>query len=402
MELLFFGYIKILFIGIYSKTITFKNLLMSLFPFAFLIFIYFYNTTITYKFILYFLVLLLSSMSFVKNRFHAFNYTIFVVFIEIYILFIIYGDRLFYLLFNVGEFDLTFFIVEVVIVIITVWIYMVLQKYMLINQKTNSNYEVGFGIVFLIMLVFSTIIIDISISNLISLPIDYLIYLIVMMSVMIFLAGIVSNITLENIRKQQGFYINEISNSEEHLSLLLNTMENQRIDYVHQLLINNDYDTAIEYIDNYLDNQTKNLKNLVEIKEIKNDLVIKFFETKLKLLKELNLSVDIRSNLENLNLTENRYFFEILGIIIDNAIEASFNSNQKYIHLKVYNIDSNTIIEVTNSALQDDITNLTLKVSKKGNVQRKNGLKLLDLLLEDSQVTIIKEINNTVTYKLFI
>ena len=134
MELLFFAYIKILFLGIYSKTITFKNILMSLFPFGFLVFISFYNTTITYKFILYFLVLFLSSMSFIKNRFHAFNYVIFVIFIEIYVLFIVYGNRLFYLLFNVGEFDLLFFIVEILIVIFTIWIYIILSKLQFINK----------------------------------------------------------------------------------------------------------------------------------------------------------------------------------------------------------------------------------------------------------------------------
>ena len=401
MELLFFAYIKILFLGIYSKTITFKNILMSLFPFGFLVFISFYNTTITYKFILYFLVLFLSSMSFIKNRFHAFNYVIFVIFIEIYVLFIVYGNRLFYLLFNVGEFDLLFFIVEILIVIFTIWIYIILSKLQFIN-KDNSNYEVGFGIIFITMLLIPTIITDLSINDIISIPVDYLVYLIVMMLIMIFLAGIVTNIMLENIRSQKGFYINEISNSEHNLALLLNTMENQRIDYVHQLLINNDYDTAIEYIDFYLINQTKNLKNLVEIKELKNEILITFFETKLQLLKELNLSVDIRCSLEKINLTENKYFLEILGIIIDNAIEASFKSNQKYIYLKVFKIDDNQIIEITNSALQEDIFNLTQKISKKGNIQRKNGLKLLDMLLEDSSITLIKEINNTVTYKLFI
>jgi len=252
------------------------------------------------------------------------------------------------------------------------------------------------------MLLIPTIITDLSINDIISIPVDYLVYLIVMMLIMIFLAGIVTNIMLENIRSQKGFYINEISNSEHNLALLLNTMENQRIDYVHQLLINNDYDTAIEYIDFYLINQTKNLKNLVEIKELKNEILITFFETKLQLLKELNLSVDIRCSLEKINLTENKYFLEILGIIIDNAIEASFKSNQKYIYLKVFKIDDNQIIEITNSALQEDIFNLTQKISKKGNIQRKNGLKLLDMLLEDSSITLIKEINNTVTYKLFI
>ena len=251
MELLFFAYITILFLGIYSKTITFKNILMSLFPFGFLVFISFYNTTITYKFILYFLVLFLSSMSFIKNRFHAFNYVIFVIFIEIYVLFIVYGNRLFYLLFNVGEFDLLFFIVEILIVIFTIWIYIILSKLQFIN-KDNSNYEVGFGIIFITMLLIPTIITDLSINDIISIPVDYLVYLIVMMLIMIFLAGIVTNIMLENIRSQKGFYINEISNSEHNLALLLNTMENQRIDYVHQLLINNDYDTAIEYIDFYL------------------------------------------------------------------------------------------------------------------------------------------------------
>jgi len=308
---------------------------------------------------------------------------------------------LFYLLFNVGEFDLLFFIVEILIVIFTIWIYIILSKLQFIN-KDNSNYEVGFGIIFITMLLIPTIITDLSINDIISIPVDYLVYLIVMMLIMIFLAGIVTNIMLENIRSQKGFYINEISNSEHNLALLLNTMENQRIDYVHQLLINNDYDTAIEYIDFYLINQTKNLKNLVEIKELKNEILITFFETKLQLLKELNLSVDIRCSLEKINLTENKYFLEILGIIIDNAIEASFKSNQKYIYLKVFKIDDNQIIEITNSALQEDIFNLTQKISKKGNIQRKNGLKLLDMLLEDSSITLIKEINNTVTYKLFI
>jgi two-component system sensor histidine kinase AgrC len=341
-------------------------------------------------------------MSFIKNRFHALNYTIFVIFVEVYILFVIFGARVFYLLFNVGGFNLTFFIVEIVIVISNIWIYILLTKFHLINQDSNNNYEVGFGILFITMLLFSTIITDLSVSNIILLPIDYLIYLVIMMSIMLFLAGIVSNIMLENIRKQRGFYISEINNSEENLSLLLNTMENQRIDYVHQLLINNDYDTAIEYIDFYLNNQTKNLKNLVEIKELKNDLITKFFETKLELLKELNLSVDIRCSLEDINLKENKYLLEILGIIIDNAIEASFKSNPKFILLKIYKIENNTIIEVTNSALQEDISNLNKKVSNKGIPQRKNGLKLLDILLEDSSITVIKEINNTITYKLFI
>jgi hypothetical protein len=402
MPIFIFTYLKVLFIGMNSKTLNVKNLLKSLVPFLFLIFISFFDTSDTYNFVLFFLVILLSSMSFMENKHYALKYTLFIIFFEIYFLFIIYGTETFNKLFIASEYDLTAFLIELLIVALSLTSYILLTKFTTLNETSNNYFEVNLGFGFITMIIFCTVIIDLEKNNIINFQIESLVYLIVLIAIIVFISGIASSVMFNNIRTKQSIFQSELNSRNEKLEILLSTMENQRIDFVHQLLINNDYDAATEYIDKYLENQTKNSKNVIGLNKLNNDIFISFIKTKIDLLNELNFTLNIKDSIEDLSLKQNKYLLEILGIIIDNAIEASYKSNQKFIKLDIYIQDDNTIFEITNSALQDDIKNLQQKISKKGSKGRQNGLIILDILTELSDVTIIKEMNSNVTFKLFI
>lgn len=111
---------------------------------------------------------------------------------------------------------------------------------------------------------------------------------------------------------------------------------------------------------------------------------------------EFTLSViDFEINMISLS---DVYFFEIFGIILDNAIEAAANSKSKEVSM-LFGKDS---IRVSNSYIDEDLEKMMLKKSDKGNPDRINGLKLLRYLIERSSIIVLSRVNSYVTYEMVV
>ena len=114
---------------------------------------------------------------------------------------------------------------------------------------------------------------------------------------------------------------------------------------------------TIEYIDSLLDNETE------EDLEIENKLMyipkgglkgLIHYKIDAMKKKKLNIFIDVSSELKDskywLNCDKNlQSVSKILGVYLDNAIEASENSKEKYIIFEVYVEDKNTVFKISNT-----------------------------------------------------
>lgn len=141
---------------------------------------------------------------------------------------------------------------------------------------------------------------------------------------------------------------------------LLNEKSKNQHEYKNQLAVikymikNKD---AIEYIESLLKNEeqkdfeTKNKLMYIPKGGLKGLIYYKIDEMKKK---KLNMFIDISSELKNskwwVNCNNNlQNVSKILGVYLDNAIEASENSDEKYIIFEVYAEDENTVFKISNT-----------------------------------------------------
>ncbi len=101
----------------------------------------------------------------------------------------------------------------------------------------------------------------------------------------------------------------------------------------------------------------------------------------------INISKQVNIKLEKENYKEYVSLCKILGIIIDNAIEASEKTKDKLLIIDAYNEKDGIVIEVTNSCKEKDIDISSLYkkgYSSKGN-NRGFGLHIARMLLKNSK-----------------
>ncbi len=101
----------------------------------------------------------------------------------------------------------------------------------------------------------------------------------------------------------------------------------------------------------------------------------------------INISKQVNIKLEKENYKEYISLCKILGIIIDNAIEASEKTKDKLLIIDAYNEKDDIVIEVTNSCKEKDIDISSLYkkgYSSKGN-NRGFGLYIARILLKNSK-----------------
>lgn len=120
----------------------------------------------------------------------------------------------------------------------------------------------------------------------------------------------------------------------------------------------------------------------------------------------INISKQVNIKLEKENYKEYVSLCKILGIIIDNAIEASEKTKDKLLIIDAYNEKDGIVIEVTNSCKEKDmdISSLYKKgYSSKGN-NRGFGLHIARMLLKNSKHLKMEQecVNNLFTTKIII
>ena len=114
--------------------------------------------------------------------------------------------------------------------------------------------------------------------------------------------------------------------------------------------------------------------------------------------KEIDVEVIIEKDIEtsiltDLNNKDFKYLCIILGVLLDNAIEASLDSINKKMGIEIYLIDKNVLIVITNSYDNKKIDKSNIFKSYKG-VDRGNGLKLVKRIINQSnRFKLLTEVN---------
>ena len=120
----------------------------------------------------------------------------------------------------------------------------------------------------------------------------------------------------------------------------------------------------------------------------------------------VNISKQVNIKLEKENYKEYISLCKILGIILDNAIEACEKTKDKFLTIDVYNEKDNVVIDVENS-YKDKIFDINLiykkNYSSKGN-NRGLGLYVAKMLLKNSKYLEMNQeiINNIFVTKIYI
>jgi len=143
---------------------------------------------------------------------------------------------------------------------------------------------------------------------------------------------------------------------------LLEEKNKNQHEYKNQLLviksmISVQNKTAIKYIDEYIsaENNQKNSEWLNKLKYIPQGGLkgLIYYKIEEMIYKKINIYIDISSELENTNL--NKYFknlqdiSKVIGVYLDNAIEAATNSKQKYIIIEVFLEKKVLVFKISNT-----------------------------------------------------
>lgn len=192
------------------------------------------------------------------------------------------------------------------------------------------------------------------------------------------------------------FLLNEKSQTEEYIKNHKKTVEYSKFtedllteyksflhEYKNKLIIirslaNPENTELLNYIDNELTiNKNTNYQYLMEIKNIPISGIKGLINFKLIKMRELGINTEIyvaenmnELNNKGLNVNDKNSLYTILGIILDNAIEASIDSQDKMVSLQLYldeEKNKDITIIVANTFKSIDITRIEEKgFSSKG------------------------------------
>lgn len=161
---------------------------------------------------------------------------------------------------------------------------------------------------------------------------------------------------------------------------------------------------AIEYIDSIIKNElTDDDQLLIEASKIPNGGLRGLLYSKLLVIKDKNISfelvVDNKINVSRMSKLDDSLLTDIcmiVGVFIDNAIEAIQELEEKYILIEIYREGKSIVVAITNNyAGYIDIDKITASgYSTKGN-DRGYGLTLVDKIIDrNSELENLKEIVN--------
>ena len=216
--------------------------------------------------------------------------------------------------------------------------------------------------------------------------------------------------------------VKEVKKTEELLDMM--TIYEKRIDedrIIRHEMVNNllalksfkdknskDFDKTLDDFIMTCSNKSVGVKNIYKLPfGLKGIVYYKMnIASDKKINYNINISKQVNIKLEKENYKDYVSLCKILGIIIDNAIEASEKTKDKLLIIDAYNEKDDIVIEVTNSCKEKniDISSLYKKgYSSKGN-NRGFGLHIARMLIKNSKHLEMKQecINNLFITKITI
>lgn len=159
--------------------------------------------------------------------------------------------------------------------------------------------------------------------------------------------------------------VNKISDEYNALLNYLDNYEKEMVekrklihDFKNQLIVIMSYTDNKEKLKEYLNGIIEEQKNIKETKIIKNidklpnGLKGLIYYKLSQIDNKINVVLNVKSKFDgfkNLNAKDNKNILKIIGILIDNAIESSIETNEKYLSIEVSMIDGLFKMEIVNS-----------------------------------------------------
>ena len=265
--------------------------------------------------------------------------------------------------------------------------------YKLINNNTTKNFEsIAYSLMIIVTLIVATI------ESHITMPFTLIMIINTIMAVIFISLVITSSKVKVNYNKISNKYQTSISSLKEYEVMIdkfrVDTHENKNefLTIRNMLKDKNNKEDIVKYIDKLVDNKIKDndkiMKKTAKIPSggLRATIYSKLcLMEKLKIKYTLNISRDIRTT-DLIDLDEDLVLkiCKILGVFLDNAIEAVKSLKKKEIAIEMYNIDNELCIDITNNFEGnldlDKINNMKYTTKGEGHGY---GLTLVNKLLEE-------------------
>lgn len=265
---------------------------------------------------------------------------------------------------NFTQHGIVFFILNLYIIVVSFLIlksHYALKIYKILAQtsigKNNTNETLVYVIMIIIVAIISTA------ESYMNLP-TMLVLITNTLMASIFIAIIITSSSLKaNYEKINSKYETSISSLKEYEVMIdkfrVDTHENKNefLTIRNMIKDNNDKNTVVKYIDKLVDNKIKDndkiMKKTAKIPEggLRATIYSKLcLMDKLKIKYNLNISREVRTT-DLINLDEDLVLkiCKILGVFLDNAIEAVKKLKKKEISIEMYTLEDSLCIDITNN-----------------------------------------------------
>ena len=264
-------------------------------------------------------------------------------------------------------------------------------KFLNNNYTHSSSYDsLKYSLIIIAIIIISTV------ESYMELPLTIILITNVVMATIFIGLVIMSTKIRANYNKISSKYETSISSLKEYEVMIdkfrVETHENKNEFLTVRNMIKDDPDEAIKYIDklvnNKIEDNNKIMKKTAKIPSggLKATIYSKLcLMDKLKIKYKLNIARDVHTT-DLINLDEDLVLkiCKILGVFLDNAIEAVKKLKKKEIFVEIYSMDDNLCIDITNNFKGNlDLNKISeQKYTTKGEGHG-YGLSLVDKLLKE-------------------
>ena len=284
--------------------------------------------------------------------------------------------------------NITFFIIDVSVSKILYFVTCLILSALIKKEKSNVKIPIALYIypvvIVFALIVFWSICASYNLSN------THQILLSIVSAAMFFSTVILFIVYQDNVAKENQYLIIEQeiekSNTDKKFYDILEQQNNELMIYAHDTKNHLNAIKALndnEQIDEYLTKMTHELKAHSSTCHSGNhilDVIINKYVTECE-MKNINFDFDIR--LSNLKIVDDYDLVTILGNILDNAVEASYKSQNKFISLRTNKVNTYDSIIITNSCdTPPKSINRELKTTKKDKKSHGIGIKSILKILK--------------------